>query len=79
MKYIECTCKQCENEFKITFKEDIPPFEIKCPICSGDVIYNKINHSEESQDYIHKRLHITYNNYIKYNKNSSNDLFNNIK
>ncbi len=43
MKFVEAVCKECNTEFKITFNEDIPPFDIKCPLCGGDVKYIKIN------------------------------------
>jgi hypothetical protein len=43
MRYIEAVCKECKNEFKITFKNDIPPFDIVCPLCGNNVKYIKIN------------------------------------
>ena len=46
MKFVEAVCKECKIEFKITFGEDIPPFDIKCPLCRGEVTYIKINSHE---------------------------------
>ena len=46
MKYIEAVCKECKNGFKITFKEEIVPYDISCPLCGGRVRYLKINSSE---------------------------------
>jgi len=46
MKFVEAVCNQCNNEFKITFKEDIPPYDISCPLCGGSVRYIRIDSSE---------------------------------
>jgi len=43
MRFIEALCKECNNEFKITFKEDIIPLLIHCPICGGSVKYLRID------------------------------------
>jgi len=36
MKYAECYCEECNNSFKITFDNDIPPYSLTCPICGSD-------------------------------------------
>jgi len=45
MRVIEVSCPEC-GKMKITFDEDIPPYEIRCPLCGNDVNIIKINGDE---------------------------------
>jgi len=44
MKFIECTCSNCNLSYKITFDEDISEFSLYCPVCGcNDIQYHKID------------------------------------
>ena len=38
MKFAECTCEDCDIGYKITFKDSILPYILKCPLCGSENI-----------------------------------------
>jgi len=44
MRFVRCECKDCHNEFMITFDNNIEDYKVSCPICkSENVKYTWIN------------------------------------